>query len=140
MSVIQGSLLGPTLFLIFINDFPNCTSLNTFLFADDTSALKSGPNLPELFESINNELNKITVWYRANKMSANAAKTKYIIFHNKDKRINTAGLDLLFNDNDPSAPPNLTISTPLNESAQTTQTHYPVFTNSWEFILMKIYL
>jgi hypothetical protein len=106
MSVIQGSLLGPTLFLIFINDFPNCTSLNTFLFADDTSALKSGPNLPELFESINNELQKITTWYRANKMSANASKTKYIIFHNKGKRINTTGLDLFFNDNDPNAPPN----------------------------------
>jgi hypothetical protein len=85
MSAIQGSLLGPTLFLIFINDFPNCTSLNTFLFADDTSALISGPNLPELFESINNELQKITTWYRANKMSANASKTKYIIFHNKGK-------------------------------------------------------
>jgi hypothetical protein len=106
MSVIQGSLLGPTLFLIFINDFPNCTSLNTFLFADDTSALKSGPNLTDLFDSTNNELCKIAAWYRANKMSVNASKTKYIIFHNKGKRINTDGLDLFFNDNDPNVPIN----------------------------------
>jgi hypothetical protein len=106
MSVIQGCLLGPTLFLIFINDFPNCTTLNTFLFADDTSALKSGPNLPDLFDHINTELTKIAGWYRANKMSANASKTKYLIFHNKGKHVNTAGLDLFFNDNEPNTPSN----------------------------------
>jgi hypothetical protein len=100
MSVIQGSLLGPTLFLIFINDFPNCTSLSTFLFADDTSALKSGPNLTELFDFINIELRNIAAWYRANKMSANASKTKYIIFHNKGKHVNINGLELYFNDNE----------------------------------------
>ncbi len=72
MSVIQGSLLGPTLFLIYINDFPNRTSLDTFLFADDTSALKSGPNLPLLFEQLNSELYNIATWYRASRMSANA--------------------------------------------------------------------
>jgi hypothetical protein len=102
MSVIQGSLLGPTLFLIYINDFPNCTSLDTFLFADDTSALKSGPNLPSLFEQLNSELYNIATWYRANRMSANATKTKYIIFHNKGKTVDTNGLDLIYNDNEPN--------------------------------------
>jgi hypothetical protein len=102
MSVIQGSLLGPTLFLIYINDFPNCTTLDTFLFADDTSALKSGPNLPQLFTQLNSELYKIATWYRANKMSANASKTKYIIFHNKGKTVDTVGLDLIYNDNEPN--------------------------------------
>ncbi len=106
MSVIQGSLLWPTLCLIFINDFPNCTTLNTFLFADNTSALKSGPNLPDLFDHINTELIKIARWYRANKMSANASKTKYLIFHNKGKHVNTTGLDLFFNNNQPNPPPN----------------------------------
>jgi hypothetical protein len=98
MSVIQGRLLGPILFLIFINDFPNCTNLNTYLFADDTSALKSGSDLPTLFNLINVELQKIATWYRANKMSANASKTKYIIFHNKGKTVDTNGLNLLLND------------------------------------------
>jgi hypothetical protein len=102
MSVIQGSLLGPTLFLIYINDFPNCTSLDTFLFADDTSALKSGPHLPQLFTQLNAELYNIATWYRANKMSANASKTKYIIFHNKGKTVNTAGLEMIYNDNEPN--------------------------------------
>jgi hypothetical protein len=106
MSVIQGSLLGPTLFLIFINDFPYCTTLNTYLFADDTSALKSGSNLKELFDFTNKELRNITAWYRANKMAANASKTKYIIFHNKGKHINTNGLQLFFNDNEPNDPDN----------------------------------
>jgi hypothetical protein len=108
MSVIQGSLLGPTLFLVFINDFPYCTSLKTYLFADDTSALKSGPNLNDLFNSINDELCKIATWYRANKMSANASKTKYVIFHNKGKSVNTNGLELFFNDNEPHDINNLT--------------------------------
>jgi hypothetical protein len=80
ISVIQCSLLGPTLFLIFINDFPHCMSLHTYFFADDTSALKSGFKLPELFNYLNNALYNITTWYRSNKMSANASKTKYIIF------------------------------------------------------------
>jgi hypothetical protein len=88
------------LFLIFINNFPNCTSLDTFLFTDNTSALKSGPNLLQLFAQINLGLQKIATWYRVNKMSANASKTKYIIFHNKAKLVNTNGLDLFFNDNE----------------------------------------
>jgi hypothetical protein len=48
ISTIQGSLLGPFLFLIYINDFPYCTNLDTFLFADDTTALKTGSHLPDI--------------------------------------------------------------------------------------------
>jgi hypothetical protein len=51
---------------------------------------------------VNNELYNIATWYRANKMSANASKTKYIIFHNKGKTVDTNGLELLYNDNEPN--------------------------------------
>ena len=80
ISVLQGSILGPLLFLCFINDLPTITNLLTLLFADDTAGLKSGFNLDELITEVNIELNKLAIWFRANKMAVNVSKTKYIIF------------------------------------------------------------
>ncbi len=105
ISTIQGSLLGPILFLIYINDFPNCTTLNTYLFADDTTALKTGPLLPELINEVNDELKKMSDWFRANKMALNISKTKYIIFHNKGKKIDLQGMSVYIDENvDPLNP------------------------------------
>ncbi len=87
ISTIKGSLLGPVLFLVYINDFRNCTSLDLFLFADDTTALKTGPQLHELINVANLELKRMVNWFCANKMALNKSKTKYIIFHNKGKRL-----------------------------------------------------
>jgi hypothetical protein len=100
ISVIQGSLLGPTLFLIYINDFPNCTTLLSFLFADDTTVLKSGPCLSDLIPIVNSELKKMANWFRCNKMAINTSKTKFIIFHNKGKVVNMQNLSILIDDND----------------------------------------
>jgi Reverse transcriptase (RNA-dependent DNA polymerase) len=104
MSVIQGSILGPILFLIQINDLPGSSNLKTFLFADDTQGLKAGNNLSNLLDTVNHELKKWAVWFMANKMAVNTAKTKYIIFHSKGRSLNLEGKDIQFDCNPPGTP------------------------------------
>ncbi len=107
ISVLQGSILGPILFLCYINDLWTCTNLATFMFADDTSAFKSGSDLPTLIRLMNTEINKIAIWFRANKMAVNVNKTKYIIFRSRGKRIDPqTNLDLIFDANEPNQPYN----------------------------------
>jgi hypothetical protein len=72
--------LGPILFLCYINDFYAATTLFSVLFADDTTGLGKGKNLPDLTNYVNGELQKILNWFRANKMAVNTAKTKFIVF------------------------------------------------------------
>ena len=82
-SVPQGSILGPLLFLIFINDMPLATDLDCFLYADDNTALTSGSEIEVVGPFVNRELSKIGEWLRANELAVNASKTKIIIFSNK---------------------------------------------------------
>ena len=76
--VPQGSILGPLLFLIFVNDLKKSTSLDPIMFADDTNLFYSHKNIKYLFETVNKELANISAWFQANKLSLNANKTKYI--------------------------------------------------------------
>jgi hypothetical protein len=99
ISTIQGSLLGPILFLVYINDFPACTRLDTFLFADDTTALKTGHCLHEIVNSINTELKSIVEWFCANKMALNISKTKYVVLHNKGKNVDMNGMNIVIDEN-----------------------------------------
>ena len=109
MSVIQGSILGPILFLVYIDDLTTSSLLETFLFADDTQGLMAGQNLPELVDKVNLELKKWAQWFRTNKMSVNTNKTKFLIFHSRGKKINLENKSIVFDNNDPSLPfnPNL---------------------------------
>ena len=82
----QGSILGPLLFLIFVNDFSQATSLDPIMFADDTNLFCSNNDISSLFKIVNKELVNINTWFQANKLSLNANKTKYVFFHKPRKK------------------------------------------------------
>lgn len=86
--VPQGSILGPLLFLIYINDICNVSSLaKLILFADDTNLFFSHANPVHLINVINQELEKISIWLRVNKLFLNVDKTKFMIFSPRQKRL-----------------------------------------------------
>ena len=87
---MEVSILAPLLFLIYVNHLYKCSKkLDIRMFADDTACFLEDNNLTFLFNVLKSELNKVDQWLRANKLSINVSKTKYIIFHSKRKRIDS---------------------------------------------------
>ena len=80
--VPQGSILGPLLFLLYINDMNKATNLELILFADDSTAIASGPNLQETISNIDEQLINLHNWLRANRLSLNVSKSIFSLFTN----------------------------------------------------------
>ena len=82
--VPQGSVLGPLLFLLYINDLHNSVRYaKTYHFADDTSVILSSTSLEILSKRINKDLFNLSNWLKANKLSLNVKKTELVIFRSK---------------------------------------------------------
>ena len=85
--VPQGSILGPLLFLVYINDFYSCLEHGeSVMFADDTNVFINHKHINEVYNKAQHELNNITYWLSANRLSLNISKTKYIIFNSNRKK------------------------------------------------------
>ena len=82
--VPQRSIVGPILFILYINDMCNVsTLLKPILFADDTNLFYSGKDIKELCSVVSTELDKLCKWFQVNKLSLNTSKTNFMVFTNK---------------------------------------------------------
>ena len=85
--VSQGSVLGPLLFIIFINDLKSVKNSKVHHYADNTNLLLTEKSLRKINKQGNQDLALICRWLRANKISTNTSKTEIIIFRPKQKHI-----------------------------------------------------
>ena len=101
--VLQGSILGPLLFIIYINSLPSAIPENvkTFLYADDTALVASGADLHSVSESLNVAITSASSWFHNHRLSLHVSKTKSMCFGTQGK-LNITGGDLNISlNNDP---------------------------------------
>ena len=99
--VPQGSILGPLLFIIYLNDIPLATKfLTPVLYADDTTlfATFNNDNFRTINHEINNELKHISEWLKLNKLSLNTEKTKAMLFHSCQRNVNICKPEIFIDD------------------------------------------
>ena len=94
--VPQWSILGPLLFILYMNGFPRASNLLfSILYADDTNIFIEGTEYHKVISTPNTELLKVSDWLNSNKLTINLKKTNYMVFHRSRIKTNSINLVIL---------------------------------------------